>query len=247
MYFLTLPELKHDLSLSGTDAGCEFIAGNDKYLTAIIGIAEDQSQLVIMKDALFALINLTTHAHIAQKIATLSSKPDLIMTLLKWVLKADFKYGDIVSSILANMSRDEECAKLIVKQILANQDSVGFDKLITVFCTIDYNKENKLHYLGSVLSNLTQIQETRQYILDKKRCVVQRLLPFTEYKESVIRRAGAVATLKNCSFETGMKLNSVKKRNQTYIIMTSHIKLVKCNSTNYGKKDVNDQICIFLD
>lgn len=38
--------------------------------------------------------------------------------------------------------------------------------------------------------------------MDRDRCVIQRLLPFTEYSGSLIRRSGVIGTLKNCTFDT---------------------------------------------
>lgn len=38
--------------------------------------------------------------------------------------------------------------------------------------------------------------------MDKNHCVIQRLLPFTEYYDDTVRRGGIVGTLKNCCFET---------------------------------------------
>lgn len=40
--------------------------------------------------------------------------------------------------------------------------------------------------------------------MDKRKCLIQRFLPFTEYQDSLIRRGGIVGTLKNCCFDTGM-------------------------------------------
>lgn len=35
------------------------------------------------------------------------------------------------------------------------------------------------------------------------RFVVQRLLPFTQYEASVVRRSGVIGTLRNCCFDHG--------------------------------------------
>lgn len=35
------------------------------------------------------------------------------------------------------------------------------------------------------------------------RCVLQRLLPFTQYQASVVRRGGVIGTLRNCCFDHG--------------------------------------------
>lgn len=39
------------------------------------------------------------------------------------------------------------------------------------------------------------------------RCVFQRLLPFTQYQASVIRRGGVVGTLRNCCFDHSEETN----------------------------------------
>ena len=83
------------------------------------------------------------------------------------------------------------------------KETIGFDKLIQVFCRENYNKFAKLHYLGPLLSNLTQIKDARLALLDKEHYVIQRLLPYTEYADSLVRRGGIVGALKNCCFETG--------------------------------------------
>lgn len=40
-----------------------------------------------------------------------------------------------------------------------------------------------------------------RYLMDKDRSVIQRLLPFTEYASSLVRRGGIIGTLKNCCFD----------------------------------------------
>lgn len=62
----------------------------------------------------------------------------------------------------------------------------------------------KLHYLATLLSNLTQLQGTRDFILDKDHYVVQHLLSFTTHDASLTKRRGInYWSHKNCCFETG--------------------------------------------
>lgn len=84
------------------------------------------------------------------------------------------------------------------------KDKVGMDKLIFAFCQNKYNvRGNNLHYIGPLLSNLTQLKEGRNIVMDKHRCVIQRLLPFIDYHDSIIRRGGIVGAIHNCCFEQG--------------------------------------------
>lgn len=101
--------------------------------------------------------------------------------------------------ILSNLSRTNH-EKVI--DFIEKSDKT-FDEIINIFTKKQYSKVGaNLHYLGPVLSNLSQSSRVRKYILDKDKCVIQRLLPFTEYKDSLIRRGGVVGTLRNCCFET---------------------------------------------
>lgn len=40
-----------------------------------------------------------------------------------------------------------------------------------------------------------------RFLMDRQKCNIQRVLPFTEYKGSVVRRGGAVGTIRNCTFD----------------------------------------------
>ncbi|KFO30635.1 Protein FAM203A [Fukomys damarensis] len=77
----------------------------------------------------------------------------------------------------------------------------GLERLVCALCTSGYNARAPLHYLGPLLSNLSQQPAARAYLLDPDRCVIQRLLPLTQYSDSSLRRGGVVGTLRNCCFE----------------------------------------------
>lgn len=194
--------MEYFLGITGSEEGLVFIATNEKYLSAIVGLSTDTAEPVA-KLAFLALINLTTKENISHQLTVLSSHPNFVYDLLKYVLQPNSAHADIVCSILSNISRTTLGAQRIVNAIAENSEEVGFDKVIQVFCRENFNDKNNLHYLGPFLSNLTQISQARRYILDKKKCVIQRLIPFTNYTESLIRRGGIIAALKNCCFETG--------------------------------------------
>ena len=194
--------MEYFLGLTGTSEGKNFIASNDTYMDSIIQITKDE-QAVITRDAYLALTNLSGDEVLASKLF-LKSQPNFVSDLLKYVLDKDSPHADEASTILANMSRSEVCSKKILRIIQAEQEEIGFDKIIKVFCLEGYNAKNKLNHLGSFLCNLTQVVEARQYILDRQRCVIQRLLPYTMYQDSMVRRRGISGTLRNCCFETGI-------------------------------------------
>lgn len=77
----------------------------------------------------------------------------------------------------------------------------GLERLVRALCTPGYNARAPLHYLAPLLSNVSQRPAARAFLLDPDRCVVQRLLPLTQYPDSSVRRGGVVGTLRNCCFE----------------------------------------------
>ena len=59
---------------------------------------------------------------------------------------------------------------------------IGVDTLVTILCQESYNSQGQqMNFLGPVLSNLSQLPEVRKHILDQQKCVIQRLVAFTEY------------------------------------------------------------------
>ena len=165
------------------------------------------AQEAIAKDAHLAVVNLTAEHETCSKVLTYQTEPDFLTFLLQYILKPDSVFADIACQILSNMSRFEGCAAKIIRTMVDKKETVGFDKLIQVFCRENYNKFAKLHYLGPLLSNLTQIKDARLALLDKEHYVIQRLLPYTEYSDSLVRRGGIVGALKNCCFETGEQMH----------------------------------------
>lgn len=96
--------------------------------------------------------------------------------------------------ILSNLSRSSRHIEKIID--FMEKADVPFDIVINAFTKNKFNNKGaNLHYLGPLLSNLSQSVRIRKYILDKDKCVIQRLLPFTEYTQSNIRRGGIVGKL----------------------------------------------------
>lgn len=78
--------------------------------------------------------------------------------------------------------------------------------LVDIFCQGPaYNTTpTTYHYLGHALFNVSQIATARTHIMQRvgQGCVLQRLLPFTMYTESIIRRGGAIGCIRNCCFSS---------------------------------------------
>lgn len=195
----TRPDVKgqatgYFLGVSANSDGCRFFRSKPDLLTALFALTSDPS-IAIVKDCYHIFINLSADETLHQ---VLVSDVKVLPVLLKNLQDPEFPFSDQICTILSNLSRHEKTCKMVFKVL---QEELGLAQLVEIFCTEGYNKKAKLHYLGPLLSNLTQLPEARNYILDKDRCVVQRLLPFTQFQASVVRRGGVIGTLRNCCFD----------------------------------------------
>ncbi|XP_047203685.1 protein HGH1 homolog [Girardinichthys multiradiatus] len=195
----TRPDVKgkateYILGMSGSRNGCRFLRSNPNLIAALFELTSDPS-VAIVKDCYHILINLSADETLHQ---VLVSEVKVLPVLLKKLQDPEYLFSDQISTILSNLSRHEKTCRTVFKVL---QDEVGLPKLVEILCNESYNKKAKLHYLGPLLSNLTQLPEARSYIMDPDRCVIQRLLPFTQYEASVTRRGGVIGTLRNCCFD----------------------------------------------
>ncbi|XP_068451976.1 protein HGH1 homolog [Clinocottus analis] len=195
----TRPDVKghttgYILGMSGNGDGCRFLRSKPDLLVALFALTSDPS-LAIVKDCYHILINLSADETLHQVLVT---EVKVLPVLLKRLLDPEYPLSDHICTILSNLTRLAKTCKTVFKVL---QEEVGLAQLVDIFCTEGFNKKAKLHYLSPLLSNLTQLPEARNYLLDKDRCVIQRLLPFTQYQASVVRRGGVVGTLRNCCFD----------------------------------------------
>ncbi|XP_062271864.1 protein HGH1 homolog [Scomber scombrus] len=195
----TRPDVKghateYFLGLSGNRDGCRFLRTKPDILTALFALTSDPS-IAIVKDCFHIIINLSADETLHQVLVT---DVKVLPVLLKNLMDPDYLFSDQICTIVSNLTRFEKTCKTVFKVL---EEGVGMAQLVEIFCTEGYNKKAKLHYLGPLLSNLTQLPDARNYMLDKDRCVIQRLLPFTQYQASAVRRGGVIGTLRNCCFD----------------------------------------------
>lgn len=183
------------LGLTGSVEGRSFLAQNVTYLQALLTLTRECCGALV-KDCLRAFVNLSADETVHR---ALVHEVEILPPLLRNLCDPECEFSDQICSILSNLSRSADTCKEVLRAI--QDQGMGLAKIVEVFCTEGYNKKVTLHYLGPLLSNLTQLPEARQFILDKDRCVVQRLLPYTQYEGSCVRRGGVVGTLRNCCFD----------------------------------------------
>ncbi|KAK3532761.1 hypothetical protein QTP86_028136, partial [Hemibagrus guttatus] len=183
------------LGLTGTRDGCRYLRTKPDFLKALVTLTADVS-IAIVKDCYHALVNLSADETLHKPLV---KDAGILPVLLNHLLDPEYDFSDRICSILSNLSRHEKTCVDVLHEL--QEQNISMAKIVEIFCTEGFNKKASLHYLGPLLSNLTQLPEARHFILDRDRCVIQRLLPFTQYEASVTRRGGVVGTLRNCCFD----------------------------------------------
>lgn len=181
------------LGLSANRDGCQFLGSRPDLLRAMLALTSDPS-ISIVKDVYFTFINLSAEESLHQGLV---SELDFLPLLCQNLLDPSFPFSDQICTILSNLSRSDRTCPAVY-QVL--QEKVGLFKLVEIFCCENFNPKATLDFIGPLLSNLSQLPEAREEILDRDRCVVQRLLPFTQFEGSVTRRGGVIGTLRNLCF-----------------------------------------------
>jgi hypothetical protein len=197
------------LSMTGNLESRMLLLTHQSALSKIIDLAfSETEQKSVNKDAFFTLINLSAD-ELDSKVL-LDKHSDLVARLLDYVLCDSSKFADTACAILSNLSRGKRNSETIFSKYFSsiepnNNDNdknnrlVNFEKLLKVFCTENFNTTNHLDYLAPFICNLTQLEAVRNTILGDK-LILQRLLPYTTYTRSTLRRGGIVGTIKNCCF-----------------------------------------------
>ncbi|XP_046386110.1 protein HGH1 homolog [Ischnura elegans] len=197
------------LGLTGTEDGRRLIISCPDIISLIVLLCRDSSESVA-KDSCLSLVNISAdESSVPVLLAALENhasensegeRQEIIKIMLNIIVNPSLGFADSACMVLSNMTRPTAYCVQVLERI--EESGITLDTLVRVFCQMGYNKKGaNLNYLGPVFSNLSQLSTMRRYLLDRERCVIQRLLPFTEYKDSLIRRGGIVGTLRNCCFD----------------------------------------------
>ena len=198
--------------------------------SALAALAADAASQSVSKDAALALINLSAdHAAAAKMLEDedygrrSSSSSSVVLLLWRMASDPECPVSDPACMALSNLTIDRANCDAVARQLA--QADVKIDRIVSpgqgrinvaiilrlsysfpgqvfVFCHEGYNRHGAgLHYLGPLLSNLSQLPSVRASIADPSGCVLQRLLPFVAYPGSRVRRGGVVGALRNCCFD----------------------------------------------
>ncbi|XP_038616583.1 protein HGH1 homolog [Tachyglossus aculeatus] len=194
------PAAGYLLGLTATEPGRALLAAQPALLEAL-GALTDAPAPAPTGDAFHALVNLAADPGVHD--ALLGALPGLLAQLADRTLDPGCRWAGRACAVLANLTREEgPCHKLLA--VLWGQEKEPgprLPSLLEALCDPGYNPHAPLHYLGPLLSNLTQLPRARAFLLDRDRCVVQRLLPLIQFPDSTVCRGGVVGTLRNCCFE----------------------------------------------
>lgn len=195
--------LEYVLGLTGTQEGKEWIVANQDTLERLFDLLTDSNE-IISKDAHLALVNLSAGQNVKDSLV------NYIPQLLCYLQNPQWKHADKLCTILSNVSREEKGAEALFKILIKSEASKTPDSRQSFYQLVDifdqwksYNEHANFHYLASVFLNLSQISEARQLLLDKSKCILPKLLPYTHFVESHIRRGGIAGLIKNLCFEVG--------------------------------------------
>lgn len=127
-------------------------------------------------------------------------KFDLVSRAVEIITDESAEFADAWTMVLSNLSRVESLAYEILDEL--EKDPKTMLRMAKAFAKLDYNKKkNKLHYLGPIFCNLTQTTRGRELICLNKHNLLDKILPFASYEDSIVRRGGTIGILKNICFD----------------------------------------------
>ncbi|XP_076369486.1 protein HGH1 homolog isoform X2 [Tachypleus tridentatus] len=178
--------------LTGTRDGLNcLLKASEKCVSVLCQLLQEENES-LRESVLKCLINMTSEELFTQHVVK-----DIPVTdqLFKWIIHKE-KLADLSCRVLSNITHWKSCCEQVVLYLQKER----LEHLVDVLCDMDHHTD--YHYLASVLCNLTQLSVVREMLMDQDLCWLQRLLPFTTYMGSRVRRAGIVGVLRNCCFDT---------------------------------------------
>lgn len=191
--------LDYVLGLTGSVDGLKLVRRHRVILERLLDLTTDTSHPVVSRDAHLALLNASAN----EEIASCLIKLDVVSRFLEFVVDPGWVEAEKVCTILSNLSRSEEGSSAVVRALTAEGAKVTLYQLVDIFGRIGYNKNANFHYLATLFSNISQVPAARLLFLDRQKCIIPRLLPYTHSEVSVVRRGGVVGLLRNLCFEVG--------------------------------------------
>ena len=218
--------LDYILGLTGSDGGRAMIKASPPVIRLLLQLTSDKQPTAISKDANLVLLNLSSSADIAEVMLDLEVIPKLLVNLVN----PEYAHSDAICMTLSNLTQTEKGSELFLTAIMKSEQAQKEEQsatvssaasaaaisaaavpslyqLVDIFDRKDFNKRANFHYLATMFLNITQLSLARQMFLDRKKCILPRLITYTQFYESEIRRGGIVGLLRNLCFDVGQYPN----------------------------------------
>lgn len=158
--------------------------------------------VVIAQDAITALINLSSEAseHGESGWACAMVDVGIVPRLMEMVLDQDCKLVHLAAMLLSNCTRSLGAAARVLELEAGELMGRHFMQLVQAFCGQRGYDLDKLAWLGTVFSNITQLPQGRTYFVRRSCVMLRAILPFLDHPNT-IRRGGVAGTVRNCAFD----------------------------------------------
>ena len=207
--------LENILGLTGSPDGIQLLTSSKSTIfPLLLKIASDDKSEALRKDASLALINFSANKDAATKMLDMGNDDleKFIKGLWSLITKSIYPSADPAAMVLCNLTIEKVSCDKVYDCFKKNEISVQqiVDRLCVEEKVATTNEQNeevkkpKLHYLGPFLSNLSQLSEVREELFANGCELFSRLLPFSEYSESTVRRGGVIGAIRNCCFDTSV-------------------------------------------
>ncbi|KAG5363549.1 Protein HGH1-like protein [Yarrowia sp. B02] len=166
---------------------------------------------VNVENALTILINLCDDRDILDMLASNSM---FVAMIACEICDLENKQADLCCMLLANLAKDDHIVSIFdATKKLKNEEVFKSEKLIDSLmdcfvkgATGKLNLFSNYDYLAFFFADLSRFRRGRDYFVTEQPYdglfPIQKLLPFTEFVDSRIRREGVASTIKNSLFDT---------------------------------------------
>lgn len=197
--------LEYILGFTGSKEGRELVRSNEDIVKKLFDLLTHKNE-VISRDSHLIIVNLSAD----EDVHTVNYWVKVIPNILHYLRIPQWVHADKLCTILSNLSRSIKGAEILYKILTQSKGDEQSSSVPSLYQLVDifdrwesYNPNANFHYLASIFVNLSQISPARSLFLDHSECLLPRLLPYTHFADSCIRRGGIVGLVKNLCFEVG--------------------------------------------
>lgn len=188
--------LDYVLGLTGSKEGCELLLSNETVIKSVLELTTDEH---VSREACLTLLNLTAYHDISNNaLIQLNTIQHMLQLLIDVSQLSNSKY---ICMTLSNLTHSIQGSTEFTDTLKSPNHTVTITHLVDLFDKKDTN--DKMDYLATVFSNITQIHTARCMFLDRSIDILLRLIPHIQ--QPLIRRGGIIGLIRNLCFEIGIQ------------------------------------------